>query len=148
MAKERPAAQASKAPYAPSESQGGQIGIRLKHARLVNPRLRELADMLDCFEVSCPKLRPTKVRPSLAMLRRIVGALKINIASLFDERSAKAPSRFNFLVRQIDLTTCPNVPTLAQPGPIDAFLAGGGADRVAEEFHCSTTAADTWVATP
>ena len=62
-----------------------EIGIRLKHARLVkNLRLRELADMLDCSESFLSKVENNKVRPSLAMLRRIVGALKINIASLFD----------------------------------------------------------------
>ena len=94
--------------------------------------------MLDCSGSFLSKVENNKVRPSLAMLRRIVGALKINIASLFNETIREGTEQFNFLVRQIDLTTCPNVPTLAQPGPIDAFLAGGGysanADRVAEEF--------------
>lgn len=86
MAKVRLAAQASKARRAPSESQEVEIGIRLKHARLVkNLRLRELADMLDCSESFLSKVENNKVRPSLAMLRRMVGALKINIASLFDE---------------------------------------------------------------
>src|SRR5262245_40918115 len=62
-----------------------EIGVRLKHARLVkNLRLRELAEMLDCSESFLSKVENNKVRPSLAMLQRIVAALKINIASLFD----------------------------------------------------------------
>jgi transcriptional regulator with XRE-family HTH domain len=66
-----------------------KIGIRLKHARLVrNLRLRELAGMLGCSESFLSKVENDKVRPSLAMLRRMVDALKINIAVLFEESTA------------------------------------------------------------
>lgn len=64
-----------------------KIGGRLKHARLVQKlRLRELADRLNCSESFLSKLENDKVRPSLAMLHRIVGILDINIAALFSEK--------------------------------------------------------------
>src|SRR5580692_6394268 len=60
------------------------IGVRLKHARLVKGlRLRELAESLDCSESFLSKVENDKVRPSLAMLHKIVGALGINIPQLF-----------------------------------------------------------------
>jgi len=60
------------------------IGVRLKHARLVKGlRLRELAEALDCSESFLSKVENDKVRPSLAMLHKIVGALGINIPQLF-----------------------------------------------------------------
>ncbi len=41
--------------------------------------------MLDCSESFLSKVENNKVRPSLAMLRRMVDVLKINIAVLFEE---------------------------------------------------------------
>lgn len=61
-----------------------EIGVRLKHARLVKGlRLRELADTVECSESFLSKVENDKVRPSLAMLHKITGALGINIAQLF-----------------------------------------------------------------
>jgi transcriptional regulator with XRE-family HTH domain len=69
-----------------------KIGGRLKHARLVQKlRLRELADRLDCSESFLSKLENDKVRPSLAMLHRIVGILDINIAALFTDSTSDSP---------------------------------------------------------
>lgn len=69
-----------------------KIGGRLKHARLVQKlRLRELAQRLDCSESFLSKLENDKVRPSLAMLHRIVGILGINISALFTEHPGDSP---------------------------------------------------------
>ncbi|MCX7309074.1 MAG: cupin domain-containing protein [Afipia sp.] len=69
---------------APAQAAEVEIGIRLKHARLVKGlRLRELAASLDCSESFLSKVENNRVRPSLAMLHRIVGELGINIPLLF-----------------------------------------------------------------
>jgi transcriptional regulator with XRE-family HTH domain len=87
--KRLPAAAQRRKAAAPSRSGGEdildiEIGVRLKHARLVKGlRLRELAAELDCSESFLSKVENDKVRPSLAMLHRIVGALGINIPQLF-----------------------------------------------------------------
>ena len=84
------ARKARKAAAAPSSEV--RIGGRLRHARLVQKlRLRELADRLDCSESFLSKLENDKVRPSLAMLHRIVGILDINIATLFSEAPRDDP---------------------------------------------------------
>src|SRR6185436_14980877 len=71
---------------ATSEEAEVKIGLRIKHARLVKGlRLRELAEMLDCSESFLSKVENDRVRPSLAMLHKIVGALAINIQSLFTD---------------------------------------------------------------
>jgi hypothetical protein len=64
----------------------GQIGIRLKHARLVKiPGWRELADRLDCSESFLSKVENNK-GPSIARdAAPHSRALKINSASLFGE---------------------------------------------------------------
>ena len=69
-----------------------KIGTRLKHARLASGlKLRELADRLGCSESFLSKAENDKVRPSLAMLHKIVSALDINIPSLFSEPFADEP---------------------------------------------------------
>lgn len=63
-----------------------KIGVRLKHARLARGlKLRELADTLSCSESFLSKLENDRVRPSLAMLHKLVGTLGINIPSLFSQ---------------------------------------------------------------
>ena len=65
------------------------IGVRLRHARLNSGlKLRELANACGCTESFISKLENDKVKPSLAMLHRLVAELDINIATLFsdDER--------------------------------------------------------------
>lgn len=71
---------------ATSNDSGIKIGLRLKHARLAKGlKLRELADQLDCSESFLSKAENDKVRPSLAMLHKMVSALEINIPSLFSD---------------------------------------------------------------
>jgi len=60
------------------------IGAYLKHARL-NRRhsLRQLSDEVGCSESFLSKVENDKLRPSLAMLHRIVSALGVSIGKLF-----------------------------------------------------------------
>jgi transcriptional regulator with XRE-family HTH domain len=75
----------STAPHSATEI---KIGLRLKHARLAKRlKLRELAEQLDCSESFISKAENDKVRPSLAMLHKMVRALEINIPSLFADDS-------------------------------------------------------------
>lgn len=63
-----------------------RIGTRLRHARLTKgSSLRQLADQVGCTESFLSKVENDKVRPSLAMLHRLVVALEINVATLFSE---------------------------------------------------------------
>ena len=63
-----------------------EIGVRLRHARLTKGlSLRRLAGEVGCTESFLSKVENNKVRPSLAMLHRIVVTLEINVATLFSE---------------------------------------------------------------
>lgn len=76
----------SEKPIADSSSNEIKIGMRLKHGRLVKGlRLNELAERLECSESYLSKVENDKVRPSLAMLHKIVGALDMTISQLFDD---------------------------------------------------------------
>jgi transcriptional regulator with XRE-family HTH domain len=93
-----------------------EIGLRLRHARLVrNLRLRELAEMLDCSESFLSKVENDKVRPSLAMLRRMVDVLKINIAVLFEE-STPEPEGLVQIARQSQRPVIRTDPLARGPG--------------------------------
>jgi transcriptional regulator with XRE-family HTH domain len=71
---------------------GVAIGLKLKHARLTKGlRLRELADRLGCSEGFLSKVENDKVRPSLAVLHRLVRELEVNIAVLFDPLPEHGP---------------------------------------------------------
>jgi len=60
------------------------IGAYLKHARLNRRRsLRQLSDEVGCSESFLSKVENDKLRPSLAMLHRIVSALGVSIGKLF-----------------------------------------------------------------
>jgi transcriptional regulator with XRE-family HTH domain len=75
-------------------SAGGDvaIGLKLKHARLTKGlRLRELAHRLGCSEGFLSKVENDKVRPSLALLHRLVRELEVNIAVLFDPLPEQGP---------------------------------------------------------
>lgn len=87
-AKPKQPTKARKPAQAPtSNEQGLAIGTRLKHARLSRgTHLRELAEVAGCTESFLSKVENDKVRPSLTMLHRIVGALGISIAKLFSEQ--------------------------------------------------------------
>jgi transcriptional regulator with XRE-family HTH domain len=75
-----------------------RIGMRLKHARLVKGlRLHELAEHLDCSESFLSKLENNKVRPSLSMLHRIVGALGLNVSQLFADTEDNAPDQIQIV---------------------------------------------------
>jgi len=68
----------------PAEAAGG-FGPRLRHARLVKGlTLKEVANSAGCSESLVSKLDHGKASPSISMLHRIVAALGINIAALFD----------------------------------------------------------------
>ncbi|MGE0715845.1 MAG: cupin domain-containing protein [Alphaproteobacteria bacterium] len=68
-----------------------EIGTRLRHARLTKGiTLRRLADQVGCTESFLSKVENDKVRPSLAVLHRIVTALEISVAKLFSEAPAGA----------------------------------------------------------
>ncbi|MCC7272115.1 MAG: cupin domain-containing protein [Alphaproteobacteria bacterium] len=66
-----------------------EIGTRLRHARLTKgSTLRQLAEQVGCTESFLSKVENDKVRPSLAILHRLVVALEINVATLFTESPA------------------------------------------------------------
>jgi transcriptional regulator with XRE-family HTH domain len=74
-----------RAPAAPRELPEIRIGAYLKHARLTKGlRLKALAQDVGCTESFLSKVENNKVRPSLAVLQRIVLVLGINMAALFD----------------------------------------------------------------
>lgn len=68
------------------------IGLKLKHARLTKGlRLHELAERLGCSEGFLSKVENDKVKPSLAVLHRLVQELEVNIAVLFDPPTQEGP---------------------------------------------------------
>jgi len=61
-----------------------QVGVRLKHARLLEGILiRELAERVGCAESMISKIENGKVTPSLEMLQRLVEALNRDLSSFF-----------------------------------------------------------------
>ena len=62
------------------------IGVKLRHARKVKGlRLSDLAKQVECSEGFLSKLENDKVKPSLQLLHRIVGALGTSISALFSK---------------------------------------------------------------
>lgn len=112
-----------------------KIGARLKHARLVQKlRLRELAERLDCSESFISKLENDKVRPSLAMLHRIVGILDINIAALFSELPTEQPVH---IVRANHRTVIRTDPILRGPGiALECLVAAAPNGLIEANIHC------------
>ncbi|WJR80025.1 cupin domain-containing protein [Bradyrhizobium sp. NP1] len=69
------------------------IGAYLKHARLNQRRsLRQLSDEVGCSESFLSKVENDKLRPSLAMLHRIVSVLGVSIGKLFVAGNDADPS--------------------------------------------------------
>ena len=63
-----------------------QIGLKLRHARLTKGlNLSQVAKAVGCSESFLSKLENDRVRPSLAMLHRLVSALEINVTALFNQ---------------------------------------------------------------
>ncbi len=63
-----------------------RIGLKLHHARLTKGlNLKQVASAVGCSESFLSKLENDRVRPSLAMLHRLVGALEINVTALFND---------------------------------------------------------------
>lgn len=61
------------------------IGGRLRHARKTKGlSMKQVAEIVDCSESFISKLERDKVQPSLSLLHRLVGALGINVSTLFD----------------------------------------------------------------
>lgn len=112
-----------------------KIGGRLKHARLVlGLRLRHLADRLGCSESFISKLENDKVRPSLAMLHRIVEILNINIASLFSEPTTDSPVT---VVRANNRPVIRTDPILHGPGiALECLVAAAPGGLIDANIHC------------
>jgi transcriptional regulator with XRE-family HTH domain len=69
------------------------VGAYLKHARLNQRRsLRQLAGEVGCSESFLSKVENDKLRPSLAMLHRIVSVLGVSIGKLFSRGNGVDPS--------------------------------------------------------
>ena len=117
---------------APSEI---KIGQRLKHARLAQHlKLRELADRLDCSESFLSKLENDKIRPSLSMLHQLVGALDINIASLFADPLSDAPV---LVMKPENRPIIRTDPLLQGPGiALERLIATAKGALIEANIHC------------
>jgi len=74
------------------DSENLLIGAYLKHARLNRRRsLRQLSEEVGCSESFLSKVENDKLRPSLAMLHRIVSALGVGIGKLFIAKNGEDP---------------------------------------------------------
>src|ERR1700681_2907691 len=61
----------------------GQIGARVRHARLVRGMtLKDVAASAQCSESSVSKIERNQAAPSLAMLHRLACALDTNVSEL------------------------------------------------------------------
>jgi transcriptional regulator with XRE-family HTH domain len=61
------------------------IGAHIRHARLrLGLTLKELGDQIGCSESFLSKVEHDRARPSLATLHRLVRALHLNVAALFE----------------------------------------------------------------
>ncbi|WP_434585634.1 cupin domain-containing protein [Klebsiella sp. R390] len=68
------------------KSSGTRLGMRLRHARLVQEMtLKQLAQKVGCSESLLSKLENEAASPSLAMLHRLAKALDTSIADLMAE---------------------------------------------------------------
>jgi transcriptional regulator with XRE-family HTH domain len=117
---------------APSEI---KIGQRLKHARLAQHlKLRELAERLDCSESFLSKLENDKIRPSLSMLHQLVGALDINIASLFADPLSDAPV---LVMKPENRPIIRTDPLLQGPGiALERLIATAKGNLIEANIHC------------
>lgn len=75
------------------KSTGTPLGMRLRHARLVQEMtLKQLAQKVECSESLLSKLENDAATPSLAMLHRLAKALETSIADLMaDDWTADQP---------------------------------------------------------
>ncbi|MEH4625220.1 cupin domain-containing protein [Phytobacter diazotrophicus] len=75
------------------KSTGTPLGMRLRHARLVQEMtLKQLAQKVECSESLLSKLENDAASPSLAMLHRLAKALETSIADLMaDDWTANQP---------------------------------------------------------
>lgn len=112
-----------------------KIGQRLKHARLVQHlKLRELADRLGCSESFLSKLENDKIRPSLSMLHQLVGALDINIASLFADPLSDAPV---LIMKPENRPVIRTDPLLQGPGiALERLIATAKGALIEANIHC------------
>jgi transcriptional regulator with XRE-family HTH domain len=114
-----------------------RIGMRLKHARLVQGlRLHELAERLNCSESFLSKVENNKVRPSLAMLHQIVGALELNIAQLFAD-STDEPTDQIQIVRANHRPIIRTHPLRSGPGiALERLVAITRGSLIEANIHC------------
>ena len=75
------------------KSTGTPLGMRLRHARLVQElTLKQLAQKVECSESLLSKLENDAASPSLAMLHRLAKALETSLADLMaDDWTADRP---------------------------------------------------------
>ena len=67
------------------------VGRKLRHMRnLHNLSLKQLAATVGCSESMLSKVETGRVNPTLTMLRKLVDALGINIAFLFEPQDEDA----------------------------------------------------------
>jgi transcriptional regulator with XRE-family HTH domain len=124
----------------PREAHGTEeirIGMRLKHARLVKGlRLHELAERLDCSESFLSKVENNKVRPSLSMLHRIVGALELNISQLFADTADDSPGQIQ-IVRAKQRPIIRTHPLRKGPGiALERLNATSSGSLIEANIHC------------
>lgn len=112
-----------------------KIGQRLKHARLAQClTLRELAERLGCSESFLSKVENDKIRPSLSMLHRVVGALDINIASLFADPLSDAPV---LIMKPENRPVIRTDPLLQGPGiALERLIATAKGALIEANVHC------------
>ena len=112
-----------------------KVGMRLKHARLAkNLKLRELAEMLGCSESFLSKVENDKVRPSLATLHQLVGALDTNIAALFADPLSDAPV---LIMKPENRPVIRTDPMLQGPGiALERLIATAKGALIEANIHC------------
>lgn len=67
-------------------SESVNVGVRLRHARLVKGYLlRDVAERVGCSVSLVSKFENDKATPSLSMLHRLVSVLDINVSALFEK---------------------------------------------------------------
>jgi transcriptional regulator with XRE-family HTH domain len=69
---------------------GPRIGVRLKHARLLNQlRLKDVAEKAGCSESMLSKIENERAVPSLTTLHRLCKSLNLSVSSLFNSETVE-----------------------------------------------------------
>ncbi len=82
----------SKATRDRPEKPKNSFGVAVKKARRIRHlMLKELAERVGCSPSAISKIENDKATPSLAMVYRICKALRMNVATLLEDQSARRP---------------------------------------------------------